>query len=277
MTQQERKPLLALVERSRFGEEADFDERFRHERVKRLINGVRNGMSLYSLVRFRFDPARNLTFQGVSVEMTSDPGTLRVIEDIWMRGDYDIPGFIPESGWQVIDIGAHVGIFSMLAASRGARVVSYEPHQHAFEQLRTNTAIWAVDCHRAAVVGELRKIRLFVHPERGTLNSLLPPPPGSAHAGRDGCVEVPAVGIREVLKEPCDLMKLDCEGSEYEIVAHAGPALRNAARILAEIHISVGDCDALVREVRSLGFDVRLHEPLQGVPYRLMTAIRTGA
>ncbi|WP_127361628.1 FkbM family methyltransferase [Actinacidiphila soli] len=268
-------PPLALVRESAAGEDADFNERFRRERLKRWAYGVRNGMSLLSLMGFRLGLSDSLTFQGVRVPASDNQVTCRIIEDIWMRGEYDLPGFIPQPGWRVVDIGGNVGIFAMLAASRGARVISYEPFPETYERLRVNTRRWDVQCHHAAVVGRAAgPVRLFVH-QRHTRNSLLPPEPGQGEeAFAAGIVEVPSVSMAGVLATPCDLLKVDCEGSEFDLFAQAGDSLRHASRIIAEVHAHAGDPDTLAGYVRDSGFAVELHAPYPGTSFSLLTAVR---
>lgn len=267
-----RLPLLALVRRSPTGEDLDFDHRFRDERLRRWGRGLRNGMSLLSLLRFRFLGATQLTFRGVALDVVSDNQvTCRLIEDIWMRGEYDLDGFVPRPGWRVVDIGGNVGIFAMLAASRGARVVSYEPHPDSYQRLRAHTAAWDVECHHTAVVGQARgPVDLFVH-ERHTRHSLMPQAGVAVH----GTVPVPSASITDVLAQPCDLLKIDCEGSEFEILTAAGRALQRARRIIAEIDGEAGDAAEAADVVRRQGFEVALHEPFPGLSFRLMTAFRS--
>lgn len=90
----QRLPLLAFVRESQLGEDIDFAERFRRNRLRRWSNGVSNGMSLMSMVRYWCGSSR-LKFHDVVVQATDLGVTFRVIEDIWMRGEYEIPGFIP--------------------------------------------------------------------------------------------------------------------------------------------------------------------------------------
>lgn len=271
-------------------EDPDFDERFRRQRVRRWARGVRNGMSLTSLTRYRLGLSDEIEFHGVTVQQSENQATYRLIEDIWMRGEYDLPGFVPQPGWRVVDIGANVGIYAMLAASRGARVVAYEPAPETFERLRGNTAKWAVECHNLAVVGEPRAtVRLFIHPLRDTRNTLFGPEGGVSNTAAgvagavsevvfDHSVEVPAISIAEALHSPCDLLKVACEGAEFEMFAHAGAALRNAARIILELHggmrTTSGDAEDLVAKVRDAGFDIDVQAPYPGTTRQFLTARR---
>lgn len=256
------------------GEDPDFEERFRRDRARRWWNGARNGISVLSLARYRLGLGGHVRFKGVAVQQSDNQATYRLIEDIWMRGEYDVPGYVPQPGWQVVDIGANVGIYSMLAASRGARVIAYEPGPSAFRRLTSNTQRWGVECHMAAVVSEPRDTAtLFIHPRRDTRNTLLPPDRAEAFIYADS-VEVPAITLAEVLATPCDLLKLDCEGAEFELLMGNNEALRNASRIIAEVDTGAGDADALVCGLRDAGFDVDLAEPSPGTEFCQLLAAK---
>lgn len=246
-------------------------------------------MHLSSLIAFHLGWSDDIRFCGAIVHQSPNQATYRLIEDIWMRGEYDLPGVVPEPGWRVIDIGANVGIFAMLAASRGASVTAYEPAPMAFGRLRANTAPWNVDCHHAAVVGAPQAtVRLYLHPARDTRNTLLGARGGvsnralaagsSAPVSFDGSVDVPAISIRDVLAPSCDLLKIACEGAEFELLAQAGPQLRNAARIVMELHGELstehGNADDAIRRVRDAGFTVALTAPYPGTSRRFLTAAR---
>jgi hypothetical protein len=126
------------------------------------------------MLRHRLSGDDRARFKGVWLEAPDTGVVWDTLSAICCDGEYDYPGLIPQHGWQIIDIGANIGIFAMLAASRGAYVRSYEPHPESFRCLQVNTAKWRVDCHCAAVVGRpVDTVELFVHPERSTRHSLL--------------------------------------------------------------------------------------------------------
>jgi len=270
-------------------EDLDFDARFRQDRRERWLRGVRNGMNPFSVVGVRTGLTRSVRFGGVPVQASPNQATYRLIEDIWMRGEYDFDGYVPARGWRVVDIGANVGVFAMLAANRGARVVAYEPNPDTFGRLLANTAKWRVECHHAAVVGKSEgTLPLFLHPLRDTRNTLLgarggvlntrasaqsaaPPPPIYGET-----VDVPTVSIDDVLDEPCDLLKIACEGGEFEIFSTVTPRLRNAKRIVLELHTEMetdhGNASRLVAAVRDAGFEVEVRPTHSGMTRVFMTA-----
>jgi FkbM family methyltransferase len=284
---------MSLTQRGRVlrgvTEDPDFDERFRRQRIRRWLRGIRNGMSAGPLARFRLGLGDDIRFQGVTVQQSPNQATLRLIEDIWMRGEYDIPGYVPQRGWRVIDIGANVGIYAMLAASRGARVVAYEPEPGAFGRLSANTARWNVECHQAAVVGAPRQaVTLFLHPLRDTRNTLFGRDGGICNISRtmgvasqvifENSIEVAAVPIAAVLGSPCDLLKVACEGAEFEIFAHARGVLRNAGRIVIELHGEMrtdhGSAQELAFSIRDAGYSVEVLQPYPGTSRQFLTATR---
>lgn len=266
---------LDLVVRSTAGEDLDFEDRFRRARVTRWLQGVRNGVGLRSLLAYRLGLSTALRLCDVLVEADDDQVTCRLIEDIWMRGEYDLPGYVPQPGWRVLDVGANVGIFAMLAASRGAHVVCYEPTPQTHERLRRNTATLPIECVNAGVTGSTEGSgRLFTHRERHTRNTFRPQAPDAATDTFHSPIEVPVVSIAQALDEPCDLLKLDCEGSEFAIFESVGDRLRNAARVIAELDGSAGDVDAAACSVRAAGFEVELHETHPDMQLVLLAATR---
>lgn len=267
-----RVPLLELVPPSWAGEDSDFAHRFQEERLNRWMRGYRNGMSIRNLVGLAIGHSEFVRFRGKPVDSPDLRTTIRVIEDVWMRGEYDLPGYVPGPGWRVLDVGANVGIFSMLAAARGAEVHSWEPSPRSFAALRQNMARWNGVCTQSAVVGKMPDtgtVSLYLHPRdtRHTVN------PEQAENYPDS-IKVPAVPISEVLSETCDLLKIDCEGAEFEILRAAGSRLRNARRLIVEVEDRVDDPRALLSLVREAGFDAQLHESFPGVGLFLLTGIR---
>lgn len=177
---------------------------------------------------------------------------------IWF-GEYDWPGFVPRRGWRVIDVGANVGAFSLLAASRKAIVEAYEPHPETFAFLQSNVASAAVTCHQAAVVGQAPPdghIELHLG-DRDTQHSIL----GQEQRSTDELSEsisVPAVALAATLGEGCDLLKLDCEGAEFAMIESlTSDDLRRVRRIVAELHGDQQQMGAFDDRLRSEGFRVR--------------------
>jgi len=138
---------------------------------------------------------------------------------------------------RVLDIGAHVGSFTVALASAvpGAEVTAFEPSADRVSYLQQNVATNGladrVTVVQAAVGGQAGRAMLIGGGGGGAVVA------GSAEA--DGDV-VDVVGFEDVMNSidgPVDLVKMDCEGGEYDIVASASEsALRRIDRLVLEYH-----------------------------------------
>jgi FkbM family methyltransferase len=120
----------------------------------------------------------------------------------------------------VIDIGAHIGSFSILSLSMGAkRVISAEASIENFEYLIKNTKLFKnVSIINAAILGNNNN--KFIKFQR----SLNRDNTGGGSVvylnEKEDSFDVPVVTFDDLflLNNSCDLLKLDCEGSEFSII-----------------------------------------------------------
>ena len=167
----------------------------------------------------------------------------------------------------VIDIGANAGFFSMFAASRfpGARIFSYEPVANNFRQLERNRDLndtARITCVPHAVFGHSGEISLSFDPNDSftTYANVF-----GGSRPRDEAVRVPCVTLPEILEthhlERCDILKIDCEGSEYDILYRCpGESLQRVTRMAIEVHHGTApdqNIDALSAYLVSHGFETR--------------------
>lgn len=127
----------------------------------------------------------------------------------------------------IIDIGANVGFFTMFALSKypNCTVYSYEPVYSNFKQLAKNRDLnrsKKMFCFNMAVCGHGGKIDICLDTTDSFSTS------ATIIASKDKnikSIEVPCSSLSDVFKEnkidKCDLLKLDCEGAEYEILYNA--------------------------------------------------------
>jgi FkbM family methyltransferase len=111
-------------------------------------------------------------------------------------------------GLNVLDIGANIGIFSVMAALKGCNVTSYEPEPHNFEMLNKNIEHNSVKVKAYQLaVGKPGK---YCIEDNG----------GCSRLGSSGS-PVECVSINTIINEPVYFLKMDCEGSEYPIFEDA--------------------------------------------------------
>ena len=126
------------------------------------------------------------------------------------------------AGAVVVDVGANIGAFSLAASRRAAIVYALEPVSANFEMLRRNVEL----NHASNMVIE----RLAMAGENGECEIAVAGVSSSMHYRvQDGAsVErVPTITLDRFLDERgiehVDYMKMDCEGSEWDIVLKARP------------------------------------------------------
>jgi FkbM family methyltransferase len=141
----------------------------------------------------------------------------------------------------VVDIGVHIGGFSYLALSRGARrVLGFEAEAGNAACARRNLAEFGPRAevrHRAVWRSDRPATRLHV-----TLSDDAPNTGGTSVVWESSGPGVATVGLDEVLLEATDggkgrvaLLKIDCEGSEFPILLTAR-RLDLIDRIAGEFH-----------------------------------------
>lgn len=139
----------------------------------------------------------------------------------------------------VVDIGANVGLFTLFAARSGASVLAVEPATTTFAQLCQNVATspnsGRVLTVHAAITSHDGAVPLYYNPTETTATGIF---------GREiDChyEVVRALSLETLLDlhhiSHCRLLKLDCEGAEFDIVMETSiDVLRRAETIVAEVH-----------------------------------------
>ncbi len=199
-------------------------------RYRNLFTFVENWREYFREKRQR--PFAPLTFTTKGNPLTfsvTSKGLYLVFKEIFLSDFYDIrhlSGALP-SAPVVVDVGGNAGYFAMMFMSRisGATIHAYEAMPENFELYRANVARNAsltgkVHVHHAAVTGApVESIEIFAEAEANSVTASVIKE-FDAHNTRT--VRVPAISLAEILRvnglEKVDLLKLDCEGSEYPII-----------------------------------------------------------
>jgi FkbM family methyltransferase len=228
--------------------------------IPRIVARVRNWPRfLLTYMRLGERPATYRLRRGdtrIAARSGVDVSTIAVI---FIKEDYGAS----VGGGTIVDIGANIGVFSLFAATEpDTRVFAYEPVGSTYDQLRENVALngleGRVKTFNLGVTGtsEQREIHVSAHGS-----------PFSSLYGADGdqTEQISCVGLDRVLAdngiERCDLLKLDCEGAEFEILfGAADDVLARIDRICVEYHEQAADPrfrrEALVDHLAARGFRV---------------------
>ena len=180
---------------------------------------------------------------------------------VYVDGDYERM----RVGWanlrSIIDVGSTVGSFTLWAARRSPRaeIVAVEPNPELYpyllDNIRLNHLSGRVVCVAAALgatsgVASIEKDGMY-----STATRFMP------HWGGSGPT-VKQLSLEGLLDETntlhLDLLKIDCEGAEYDtILGASGPVLRRIRTIICEYHpVEQHDFAELVAHLTSSGFHV---------------------
>ena len=223
----------------------------RYEKAMILAKGGASlrGILLYPLRHRLATPRNQIDLKtGLSIVSPMEEPLIYLFEEIWVGHAYTPPDFNVEPGDTVVDIGANIGVFSMWAAARAqrVRVISLEPSPgmfHCLQQNLSRNGLHQVIAVQAACGGHNGTAVLYSRGFEG----------GNSLYSRDiaGSVfrpltRVEVLTLDEVFRryqvETCSLLKLDCEGAEYEILFKASEAtLRNVRRVSMEYHLGLND------------------------------------
>ena len=209
-----------------------------------IILMTRLGLTRIPYFVFRFDTAKGPTAM-LGRPTTTSRADLFVVKEVFIYQTYkDILPLIADGAVRFVDIGANLGSFSIWLAQQRNIVSSYcfEPEPDSFRLLCFNLSLngcEGVAPIHAAVGGTEREISI----------QLKSSSPGGTTIYRDddkkadhqtNQTRVKVVAFGEWLAEastPFDLLKLDCEGAEWEIVRECGHIIgERFGMVVAEVH-----------------------------------------
>ena len=131
----------------------------------------------------------------------------------------------------ILDCGAHIGMASLYFKERypNARITAFEADPQIADMCRANFKTFGAED------ADVQDAANWIHDEGVSFNTSNDDA-GHVEDGADNAA-VSSVRLKTLLeKEQVDLLKLDVEGAEFAIFDDCGDALRNAERIVAEVH-----------------------------------------
>ncbi len=197
-----------------------------------------------------------------------------IFKEIFLADVYDINSLknqLDENS-VVVDVGANVGFFSFLVLSKikVKKVYSYEPiptNIEVFKKTISENKLLQerIVLTQAAVTGtEQNGIELFLDGNNElTENASVFSGFESTHSVK---VSVPSISFSRILNDnkidQIDFLKLDCEGSEFDIIYNTDATLvRRVKKMMVEVHDVEGDSKNNVTyfnsHLQSIGFETK--------------------
>jgi FkbM family methyltransferase len=192
-----------------------FRERRLPFRVQRALDKLCNTIGL----RYK-----KVSVKGFTIKLRRLTTDEDFVHNILVNEEYNPAGYEISEADTVIDIGGNIGTFSLLAARRASkgRVFTFEPVSENYQLLLRNIRLNRISNivpNKLAVLDERKKVTIYLNASNTGCHSVF----RSYGTNPAHWFEVvDAVTLRDVLEENhidrCHFLKLDCEGSEYQII-----------------------------------------------------------
>lgn len=244
------------------------DIRFKVSIFRKLVRCV-NNWYVFVLVYFGFFSNKfyilNLK-NGLRLKLRTDSTDIQAFVNVWLKREYAQQKFEIHEKDNVIDVGGHIGLFSVYAAyfCKEGSVISFEPDEENFRLLQENIALnklGNIKPFNLAVASKSGKARIYQNKDDQAAHTIF-------GTGRH-FVEATTTSLQEIIDSnsvvKCNLLKLDCEGAEYEIIDSLPNEyfdkidkicleyhpIENSAMLLRDLKIRLDDLGYKVMEMSS--------------------------
>ena len=198
--------------------------------IQRLCSGYKH-LNIESEKAVVFGVGKIINFPLVGCKIISphpgDNSAINIQHEI-LHGDYTIPNLQCQQGDIMVDVGAHIGVISIMYAKLYPELTIYafEPNPESYKAMVKNlemNSIRNVIPINKAVTSDGRTVTMDVAESLsagGVLQDLGPikNKPGNFF----NTFSVPSITLKSLFKafniKKCKILKIDCEGSEYEIL-----------------------------------------------------------
>ena len=207
---------------------------------------------------------REIKFFGKTVNLNlRNDGDVAIANELFLDHQYRFcDETIKKAKNCVIDIGGHLGFFSIMASvlNPNVKIFSFEPHIGNYELLKQNLKnnyVKNAFPKQLAVSSEIGQTELKISKE--DLNHSLKlaiEPTGEIQ-------KIQTTTLARIFEKNqitiCDLLKLDCEGSEFDIIYSAPKEIfQKISNIFLEYHEWTGEnSDKLKSYIQNLGYKVQ--------------------
>lgn len=233
-----------------------------------IIKGISNWYQVPLLLLF---PHRNVTLKlktGEKFKITHFLDAL-TIKEIFLDNDYSIN---KQNKDIIIDIGANIGTYSILQAKNNPKstIFSFEPASSTFQLLKENISSNKASNIKPFKLGVAKSTgtRIFYSHKASGLSSL--------SQKRQGMTKhrIKTTTLADIFKsnklKRCDILKMDCEGAEYEVLFNTPTRLfKKIKSLVIEYHDSLTEYThkELKDFLKQKGYKVKL------IPHNLETDI----
>ena len=184
-------------------------------------------------------------------------GDFIAFSDVYWRGIYD--GFKVKPGFVVIDVGAHIGIYTIKAArsvGSNGRVIAVEPHPENFRLMLQNIALNKLDNVtpvQVALSNHEGYVKLYLS-NSSDKHSIV-------YQASAQCMKVPSLTLDGLLRhldiDYVDLIKIDVEGAEMDVLEGARQTLKKSEKIVVATYHYASEPREVAEYLTRSGFEIK--------------------
>jgi FkbM family methyltransferase len=184
---------------------------------------------------------------------------LQAFANVWLNKEYEEIGFFIESDETVIDIGAHIGLFTVYASQfcKNGKIISCEPIKENFELLKENVSINNLSniiLYNNAITDKNDKVKVYLNNDSAA---------NSIYGNGENYEEISTLSLSKILDENMNeknCLKLDCEGAEYQIINNTPDKyFKKITKICLEYHVINNDkiqLEKLKKRLNELNYEL---------------------
>ena len=198
---------------------------------------------------------------GLKIRIRVRSTDLMALTNVWIIDEYSIEDFKINENDIIVDVGAHIGLFSLRVSQicKKGKILSFEPVRENFDLFLSNLKLNRIENvfpFNVAVSKNSGKLNLFLNDDESA-HSIFPSSTES--------ITVESTSLQKIFEEnkisSCKLLKLDCEGAEYEIIDSLPTEYLNKIQNMAiEYHSADTKPELvknLIKKIKNAGFEIK--------------------
>lgn len=213
-------------------------------KIKILIKAtnVFKNWYLYPLVYFSIikrDYVIFETYSGLKIKLRTRSTDLMALTNVWLVEEYSRSNFRINTNDVIIDIGAHIGLFTLYASQycKNGTIFCFEPVDENYDILVDNITqnnLKNVKPFKSAVSKSESTITIYRNKDEAGHSMFS----FTSHA-----LKVDSISLKKIIDKnsinQCNLIKIDCEGAEYEIIESLPlEYLKKISKLIIEYHFA---------------------------------------
>ncbi|MDE1770868.1 MAG: FkbM family methyltransferase, partial [Thaumarchaeota archaeon] len=193
------------------------------EKIRILIKAIKmiKNWHMYVFVYLGWIKSQHVilkTRSGLKIRLRVNSTDLMAFTHVWLLREYEKPGFEIHSNDTIIDIGSHIGLFTLFASQfcRDGRIFCFEPVKENYDMLLFNLQlnnIINVKPFNSAVSEKKGEVKIHLNDDESGHSMFI---------SGTKFIQIQSTSLKDIIDsnnlEKCDCVKMDCEGAEYDII-----------------------------------------------------------